>query len=111
MVRTKNYGNFPVKEEYKYLGIWLNETINPMYHFEKMKNKILFIENKLRIIPKKSITPMFVINLWTLFIRPLFDYALVHFMVYDTNSLSEILQLQRQSFKRTLGIEVPLKSK
>ena len=27
------------------------------------------------MIPKKSITPRYLINLWTLIIRPIYDYA------------------------------------
>ena len=53
MVRTKEFRNFPIKQEYKYLGVWLNETLNPEYHIEhpKIKAKIKFIERKLLTIP------------------------------------------------------------
>ena len=107
MVTGKTFRNFPVVTEYKYLGIWLGETLHPKYHFTNVKvsSKIAFIEAKLRTIARETTTPYFVINLWTLFIRPLFDYAIIHALIYDTGYIETVLKKQRKSFKEVLKLK------
>ena len=66
---------YPIVEKYKYLGVWLDEKVNPDTHLEEYKKNINYLINRFRIIPKKTITPRYLINIWTLIIRPVYDYA------------------------------------
>lgn len=61
---------------YYHYYYYINETLNPIYNWNRMKPKIIFLENKLKMIPRKLTTPYLVINLWNLLIRPNFFFKL-----------------------------------
>ena len=61
--------NFPIVDEYKYLGVCLDEKINPNTHLKSYKPKINYLFSRFRMIPKKSITPRFLINIWRLTLK------------------------------------------
>jgi len=71
----ETFMGYPIVERYKYLGIWIDETLNPQTHLDLYKPKVNYLTHKLRMIPKKSITPRYLIDLWTLIIRPTYEYA------------------------------------
>ena len=113
MVGGGKFRDYPIKKEYKYLGIWINETLDPKYHLyhPKVADKREFIERRLKWIPKKAVSPAFIINLWTLLVRPLFDYAILHAMLSKTKFYQEFLRTQRGSFKNVLGIRDSVETK
>ena len=76
LTNLKCYKDFPVVTGYKYLGVWLNEYLDPCFHLDSTRKKITYITNRIKTIPKKSITPKLLINLWTVLVRPNFDYGL-----------------------------------
>ena len=61
MIRDAKISDVPVVGSYKYLGIWLNETLDPAFHLEKKEGKVDFLTRKLKIIPKHSTTPRLLI--------------------------------------------------
>ena len=60
---------------YKYLGVSLDEKLNSKTYLKSYKQKINYLISRFRMIPKKSITLRYLINLWTQIIRPIYDYT------------------------------------
>ena len=57
------------------------------------------------MIPKKATNPSLQINLWTMFIRPLFDYASLSIITNEVEYIQNILLRKIYgSFKRTIGL-------
>ena len=105
MITGDSFMQFPIKPHYKYLGAWLNETTHPLFHLDEIKKKVNFLEHKLRIIPRKTSNPAFIMNLWAVFIRPLFDYGSI-LCTISGKKLAEGTLLKRINgiFKRTAGL-------
>ena len=105
MITGDSFMQFPIKPHYKYLGAWLNETTHPLFHLDEIKKKVNFLEHKLRIIPRKTSNPAFIMNLWAVFISPLFNYGNILYTISGTK-LAEGTLLKRinGSFKRTAGL-------
>ena len=106
MIYAEIYTDIPVVQEYKYLGIWLNEKLSPSRHLEKMNKKIDYFISRLKIIPKQTITPKLLINLWTVLIRPLYDYAICHAKLSGGKKLEEYIAREVRSFEQTLGLRI-----
>jgi hypothetical protein len=104
LVPGKEYVGIPVKTEYKYLGVWFDEVINPLTHLSKSKKKIDYLTKSLKVIPKKSVTPKLLINLWSLIVRPIFDYAICIAQEEGTLKLETYIRLERSSLKTLLGL-------
>jgi len=104
IVKGQIFKNYPVVQKYKYLGIWLDEKLNPRTHIEGYKPKINYLINRFRIIPKKSITPRFLINLWTLIIRPVYDYAFCLANLKNQTGEKLYLAEEFQSFKKLMSL-------
>ena len=98
---------FPIVEKYKYLGIWIDETLASATHLKMLKPKITYLTNKLKIIPKRNVTPKFILNLWTLIIRPIFDYSIcVATLLQKKTEIKEFITAQGISLKKALGLKM-----
>jgi len=104
IIKEEMIENYPVVKKYKYLGVWLDEKLNPKTHIESYRQKIGYLINRFRIIPKKSITPRFLINLWTLVIRPVFDYAFCLAKLKNKTGEKLYLAEELQSFKKLMSL-------
>jgi hypothetical protein len=104
IIQEEIFGNYPVVKKYKYLGVWLDEKLDPKTHIEAYKNKIGYLINRFRIIPKKSVTPRFLINLWTLVIRPVFDYAFCLAKLKNKTGENLYLSEEMKSFKNLMSL-------
>ena len=56
------------------------------------------------MISKTYTSPSFVINLWTLLIRPLFDYSILHSKLYSQNKTKLFISKENQSLKKVLSL-------
>ena len=95
---------YPIVKKYKYLGVWLDEKLDPKTHIDAYKQKIGYLINRFRIIPKKSITPRFLINIWTLIIRPVFDYAFCLAKLKNKTGEDFYLTEELKSFKQLMSL-------
>jgi len=106
IVNGDSHLNYPVVERYKYLGVWLDEKLNPQTHLELYKSKINYIINRLRMIPKKTTTPRYLINLWTLIIRPVYDYAYCLAKLKNKTNEKKYLAEELRSFKKLMSLRI-----
>jgi len=104
MIDKKEHLGIPVKSEYKYLGVWFNEVIDPLAQISKSTRKVDYITWRLLIIPKTAITPKLLINLWTLIIRPVFDYALCLAELDGTQKILTYVTSLRKAFKKCMRL-------
>jgi len=104
MIDTTEYLGIPVKSEYKYLGVWFNEFVNPMVQITKCKGKTDYLTRRLLMIPKISVTPKLLINLWTLIVRPIFDYAICLAEIDGTLKIDAFLSKLRAAFKKLIRV-------
>ena len=68
--------------------------------------KINFIFYNLRIIPKKYTTPNLISNLWTVLIRPIFDYAIIIASLKSERKLNTHVTKERARYKKMMGIRI-----
>ena len=99
-----NYMNYPIVDKYKYLGVWLDEKLNPETHLKSYKPKINYLISRFRMIPKKSITPRYLINIWTLIIRPIYDYAFCLAKLKNITGEKKYIAEEMQSFKKLMSL-------
>ena len=104
IIEKEIFMNYPIVKKYKYLGVWLDEKLDPKTHLDAYKSKIGYLINRFRIIPKKSITPRFLINIWTLIIRPIFDYALCLAKLKNKTGEKLYLTEELRSFKQLMSL-------
>ena len=104
IVLGSEYMNYPIVEKYKYLGVWIDEKLNPDTHLESYKPKINYLINRFKIIPKNSITPRYLINLWTLIIRPIYDYAFCIAKLRNKTDEKQYMVAELQSFKKLMSL-------
>ena len=91
-------------ENYEYLGVWFDSTLNWKFHLEKTKNKIkqrLGILRRTRHLIDKDTCFL----LYNSIVLPLFDYCDI---VYTNSNMTEIVKLQRlQSRAAKIILQVP----
>lgn len=104
LIQGTSIGNYPIVEKYKYLGVWLDEKLNPNTHIESYKQKVNYLISRFKIIPKNSVSPKFMINLWTLIIRPIFDYAICFAKLKNQTSFKKYIAQELSSFKQLMGM-------
>ena len=57
-MEEKVFKNYPVVDKYKYLGVWLNEKLNPEDHIEAYGPKINYLINQsIQNYPKEIYYP------------------------------------------------------
>ena len=56
------------------------------------------------MIPKKSITPRYLINIWTLIIRPIYDYAFCLAKLKNITGERKYMAEEMESFKKLMGL-------
>ena len=83
--------------------MWLDKKLDPKTHIENYKPKINYLINRFKITPKRSVTPKFIINLWTLIIRPVFDYSFC--LAKLKNKSGEKSYLELQSIKKLMSFK------
>jgi len=89
----------PIVAEYKYLGLWLNKKLTMEPQLTHIKKKSKFIRARLAPI-MKNISLDYRMNLWTIFIRPLFDQLASLYNAERTNTNPEKARtLLRTTFK------------
>jgi len=74
-IEAESLLGIPVERKYKYLGLWLNQKLTLDDQIEHIKKKSKFIKVKLGPVLTNS-SLGYRKNLWELFIRPLFEFAL-----------------------------------
>jgi len=104
IVHGEAYQNYPIVEKYKYLGVWIDEKLNPETHLNLYKPKVNYLINRFRIIPKKSITSRYLVNLWTLIVRPIYDYAYCLAALKNKTGEKRYLTGEFQSFKKLMSL-------
>jgi len=78
--------------------------LNPNTHIESYKQKVNYLISRFKIIPKNSVSPKFIINLWTLIIRPIFDYAICFAKLKNKTSFKKYIAQELSSFKQLMGM-------
>jgi hypothetical protein len=106
LVGLKTYKGYPIRDRYKYLGVWLDETLDPTTHVREQMRKIDYLSRRLQVVPKKCVTPKLIINLWTLIIRPIFDYGMCFAQLLDNSKTDWYVTQIKKSFKRVVGIRM-----
>ncbi len=66
--------------------------------------KVRYLINRFRLLPKRSITPRFYIDLWTLVIRPVFDLAFCLAKMKNKTSERRYLTEELKSVKVLMGL-------
>ncbi len=101
---------YPIVEKYKYLGVWIDEKLDPETHVKLYRPKVRYLVNRFRLLPKRSITPRFLIDLWTLVIRPVFDYAFCLAKMKNKTSERRYLTEELKSVKALMGLRTTTSS-
>lgn len=93
------FESIPIVDKYKYLGLWLDKklTLDPQLHHIKKKSG--FIRSRLAPL-LGGISLDYRINLWTVFIRPLFDQTLsILYAERNHTNPEKVRRLIRKTFK------------
>jgi len=104
LIGGNEFMGMPVVGLYKYLGVWLDEVLDPQAHVQAYEAKVKFLNQKLMMIPKRCVTPKLLINLWSLIIRPVFDYSMNLALANGRSKLGWYLTQARKSFKKVLRL-------
>jgi len=95
LVTSSRYKGYPVQAKYKYLGVWLSETLDPKAHISEQQAKLQYLARRLRVIPKKCVSPKLLANLWTM------CYAALE----GTKKISWYNAQVKKSFKWVMGLK------
>ena len=71
---------FPVLSEYKYLGVILNNKLDPRYNISAVNNKLKDYFKRNRMLHKKYFTPMSLIRITNYFVKSRISYGLSCFL-------------------------------
>ena len=96
--------NYPIVEQYKYLGTWLNQKLTVDTQLQHINKKSQFI--RYRLSPTLyNATLDFRRNLWQIFILPLYEFTIpiYHYEEAHSNKMRVELSLRR-SFKSFTGL-------
>ena len=95
----------PIKENYTYLGIEINQNLSIKDHIKKLRKKIQYLTFSLYPIRRTKCEVKFLQNLWQITARSLLDYAQT-FNAYTRESEKKILEtLYRTSIRNYLGLK------
>jgi hypothetical protein len=111
LVDCETYKGYPIRDKYKYLGVWLDETLDPVTNVREQTRKIDYLTRRLQVIPKRCVSPKLMINLWTLIIRPIFDYGVCFAHLLENSKIKWYITQIKKSFKRVMGIRVSTSDK
>jgi hypothetical protein len=100
----KSIAGVPVVRKYRYLGLWLTETISPIFHIAGLRDRLKWVTGKLKIIPIEERTPRLMGNFWQVFVRPLIELASGFEWVCCDSWRETLANLWRVSFRRCLGL-------
>jgi len=94
----------PVVRSYRYLGVHLDNKLNPIHHVKMMKQKISYLIYRLKWLPWKYTSVRLRHNLWTVFIKPLVDLGVM--LGYDSckTQKQKLLVWGRSTFKQLMGL-------
>ena len=96
--------DYPIVDEYKYLGTWLNQKLNLEPQIKFINKKINFMRHKLSPCLFNATLELRK-NLWQVFVVPLFEFTLPIFHYEDSRSNKLNLErLLRSSFKNFTGL-------
>ena len=69
----KSFAEIPLQNNIKYLGVWINSSLNCKEHLDRISKKINF--QKYRLLPLLKASFKLRLNLFKMLIAPLFDMA------------------------------------
>ena len=73
--------------EYRYRGIWIDEILDPMTHMREQAGKIKYLL-RLKVKPKKYVSPKLIINIWSMIIHPIFDYGVCFARLLENSKIN-----------------------
>ena len=93
------FEGIPIVSEYKYLGLWLDKKLTMKPQLTHIRRKSKFIRGKLAPI-LRNVSLDYRMNLWTVFIRPLFDQiASLYYAERNHTNPEKARTLLRTTFK------------
>jgi hypothetical protein len=81
--------NYPVVNEYKYLGILLNSKLEANYHISKLNNKLSDYFKKNKMLHKQYFTPFSLIRIINYFVKSRLTYGLCCFL-YNRTAINKL---------------------
>jgi len=93
------FDDIPIMDKYKYLGLWLDQKLTVAPQLQHIRKKSYFVSRQLSPFLGK-ISLDYRMNLWTVFIRPLFD-QIVGILYAERNHANpkKVRTLLRMTFK------------
>src|SRR5688572_20539823 len=96
---------YPIVNQYKYLGTWLNEKLTLNTQIKHIRKKTNFIRSRLSpALYNASLD--FRRNMWQIFVLPSYEFIIPLFY-YETSKTNQqkLLTMLRSSFKSFTGIQ------
>ena len=102
--------DYPIVNQYKYLGTWLNQKLTVCTQLEHITKKADFIRHRLSPTPYNASLD-FRRNLWQVFVLPLYEFISPVYHYEEAQSAREKVQLSlRRSFKDFTGLRKTVKT-
>ena len=93
------FEGIPVVSCYKYLGLWINAKLTTDAHLEQISKKVEI--QTLKLWPLlKNVSLDFRINLWTVYVRPLFEMVIGLYEEEGKSNRNKIESLIRKTFRK-----------
>ena len=92
------FDGFPVVDKYKYLGLWIDCKLTMEPQLDHIREKAAFLRYKLLPL-LRNVSLSYRINLWRVFVRPLFEMLAGLFYVDAESNKKDALRLVRKTFK------------
>jgi len=92
------FEGFPIVDKYKYLGVWVDSKLTLDPQLKYIKDKVSFLSQKLWPL-LKCVSLDYRINLWRVFVRPLFEMVSSIYVVEGASNKEKVIGLLRKTFK------------
>jgi len=111
LVVGQKFKDYPIVDQYKYLGTWLNSKLTHETHLRQVINKTYTIRRKLSPMIY-SISLEMRKNLWQIFIMPLYEFILpIYHQEQATTKRNKMELALRNSFKSFTGLKKGMQTK
>jgi len=99
-----SYRDYPILDNYKYLGTWLSQKLELDPQIQFLEKKINFMKHKLNPCLYNATLELRK-NLWQVFVVPLFEFALpIYFSEEAKTKRQKLERVLRGSFKNFTGL-------
>ncbi len=97
--------NIPVLNSYKYLGLKLDASLNPMHHVCSLERKINYILNQMYGVLKRHNTRLS-LNLYLMLLCPLYRLGIVYYKNISLAAKEELERHMRKTLKRCMCLPI-----